>query len=81
MRSVALQVCHLLMVSSNCRPGSAHFQAASAISRQSWRAERRSTTSPVVRVVVSQTASFITASMNLSVTRTELFAFWPETVR
>ncbi len=81
MRSVALQVCHLLMVSSNCRPGSAHCHAAWAISRHNSRAEKRSITSPVVRVVVCQTASFCTASMNLSVTRTELLAFWPETVR
>ncbi len=81
MRSVCLQVCHLLMVSSNCRPGSAHCHAACAISRHSSRAESRSTTSPPVRVVVSQTASFCTASTKLSLMRTELLAFWPETVR
>ncbi len=81
MRSVSLQVCQRLMVSSNCRPGSAHFQAASAISFHSSRAASRSTTSPVVRAVVSQTEFFSTASMNRSEMRTELLAFWPLTVR
>src|SRR5665213_332670 len=38
MRSVLDDVCHLLIVVSNCRPGSAHSQAARAIWRQRSRA-------------------------------------------
>ena len=38
MRSVFDEVCHLLIVVSNCSPGSAHSQAARAMSRQSSRA-------------------------------------------
>ena len=41
MRPPAGQVCHSLMVVSNCTPGSAQAQAASAISRHSWRARTR----------------------------------------
>ncbi len=76
MRPWSGAVCHRLIVVSNCRPGSAHSQAASAISRQSWRALTVRTTSPVVTAVKFQSASSTTACMNSSVTRTELLAFW-----
>ena len=38
MRAVFLLVCHLLMVVSNCRPGSPHSHVASAILRMMSRA-------------------------------------------
>ena len=81
IRSVAFDVCHFWIVSSYWTPGSAHCQAASAISRHSSRARNVSDGCPVVRMVVCQEPSFTTASMKTSVTRTELFEFWPETVR
>src|SRR5919197_6405256 len=69
-------VCHLLIVVSYWTPGSAHCQAASAMSRRIFRAFTVSTTEPSVRAVRFQSPSFSQASMNASVTRTELFAFW-----
>src|SRR6201997_5044581 len=70
-------VCQLLMVVSYCTPGSAHLQAASAISRISSRACTGSPIgSPVVRAISCQSPSSSTARMNSSVTRTELLAFW-----
>jgi hypothetical protein len=80
MRSVALQVCHFWMVSSNCTPGSAHTQAASAMSCHSFRAWNVSYTAPVVRSRVCHVPSFSTASMNASGMRTLLFEFCPATV-
>src|SRR5579863_5202137 len=47
MREVFLQGCHLLMVVSNCMPGSPHCQVASAMSRMSSRAMVRSFFSPL----------------------------------
>src|SRR5215208_2100114 len=77
MRPEFGDVCHWLIVVSYWTPGSAHRQAASAISRMSSRAGTGSPTgSPVVRAVRCQSSSFSTARMNSSVTRTELFAFW-----
>src|SRR5438105_7688636 len=76
IRPVFGSVCHELIVVSYCTPGSAHCQAASAISRSSLRAFTDSTTVPSVRAVRFQSASTSAASMNASVTRTELFAFW-----
>src|SRR5262245_47863993 len=76
IRSVALQVCQRWMVSSYWTPGSAHFQADSAISRHSSRARCVSYTLPVVRNTVCHEPSFTTPSMNVSETRTELFEFW-----
>ena len=76
IRPVFGQVCHALIVVSYWTPGSAQRQAASAMSRSSFRAETVSTTAPSVRAVRFHSASFSTASMKLSVTRTELFAFW-----
>ena len=57
-------------------PGSAHFQAASAIWRIRSRARTVFTVEPSVRAVRSHSPSSTTARMNSSVTRTELFAFW-----
>src|ERR1019366_6339085 len=55
MGAVALEVCHLLMVVSNCMPGSPHCHAASAISFMTSRARYTLATSPVLmwRVVQS----------------------------
>src|SRR5712691_10339737 len=63
IRDVFGSVCQLLIVVSYWTPGSAHCQAAS-------------TTAPLVRAVRFQSPSVSTASMNASVTRTELLAFW-----
>src|SRR4051794_16435284 len=77
MRPEFGDVCHWLIVVSYCTPGSAHCQAASAISRISSRAGIGSPTgSPVWRAIRCQSWSFSTACMNSSVTRTELLAFW-----
>src|SRR5438552_4744641 len=76
IRDVFGSVCQLLIVVSYCTPGSAHCHAASARSSSSFRALIVSTTVPSVRAVRFQSASASTASMNASVTRTELFAFW-----
>ena len=76
MRPVFGSVCHELIVVSYCTPGSAHFHAASAMSRSSLRAGIVSTIEPSVRAVRCQSASFSAACMNASETRTELFAFW-----
>src|ERR671935_2441150 len=76
MRPVFGHVCHELIVVSYCTPGSAHCHAASAMSRRSFRAFTVSTTEPSVRAVRFQSASASQASMNASVRRTELLAFW-----
>src|SRR4051794_37193809 len=83
MRPEFGQVCQSLIVVSYCTPGSAHCHAASEI----WRSRSRASTdfmtrsSPVSgsrsdRAIRSQSSFFSAAFMNLSVTRTELFAFW-----
>src|SRR6201984_3343951 len=69
-------VCQSLIVSSYWMPGSAHSQAACAMSRISLRASIRSTTSPVRRASRSNPLPSSTACMNSSETRTELLAFW-----
>src|SRR5262245_7361558 len=69
-------VCQSLIVSSYCRPGSAHSQAAWAMLRNSSRARTVSSTSPVVRARSPKSLPLSTARMNSSDTRTELFAFW-----
>src|SRR5262245_60180938 len=74
------QVCQSLTVVWYCRPGSAHCQAASAIFSQRSRALTVLWTLPSVRRVSFHSASVSTARKNSSVTRTELFEFWPETV-
>src|SRR5205085_10275342 len=76
IRPVFGSVCHLLIVESYWTPGSAHSHAAAAIWRRSSRALVVSTTVPSVRAVRFQSAPRAAASMNASVTRTELFAFW-----
>jgi hypothetical protein len=76
MRPVVCAVCHLLIVVSNCRPGSAHSHEAWAIWRHRSRARMVLTTSPSVTAFSAQSASSTTACMNSSVTRTELLAFW-----
>src|SRR6478752_7382146 len=71
------QVCHWLIVVSYWTPGSAQRHAASEISRISSRAGMASPVgSPVVRATRLQSSPASTASMNSSVTRTELLAFW-----
>src|SRR5215218_8334835 len=77
MRPEFGHVCHWLIVVSYCTPGSAQRHAASAISFISARASSASPIGlPVVREVSSHASPASTARMNLSVTRTELFAFW-----
>src|SRR3954471_16428751 len=76
IRPVSGLVCQSLMVSSYCRPGSAHSHAATAILRHSWRASTVSMTSPVDRARSPNSVPCSTARMNSSVTRTELLAFW-----
>src|SRR6187401_676082 len=70
------QVCHSLIVVSYWTPGSAQRQAASAIWSSRSRALTRSTTAPSTRAVSSHSSPRSARSMNSSVTRTELFAFW-----
>ena len=76
MRPEAGQVCQSLMVVSNCIPGSPHCHVASAISRRSSRARVVSRVSPDDTPRRDHSASSVAASMNPSVARTELFAFW-----
>src|SRR5438270_184863 len=76
IRAVFFDVCQRLIVVSNWSPGSPHCHVAVAISRISSRAEYRSFFSPVFTERVHHSRSSTTASMNSSVTRTELFAFW-----
>src|ERR1700761_1760730 len=76
IRPVTGAVCQRLMVVSYCRPGSAHSQAEWAIWRNRSRAGTVRMTLPSVRAINCQSRPSITASMNSSVTRTELLAFW-----
>src|SRR6476661_10611671 len=69
-------VCQSLMVSSYCRPGSAHSQAALAILWNRSRASTVSITSWVLRARSPNSVPSSTARMNSSLTRTELLAFW-----
>src|SRR5207237_957712 len=83
------QVCHSLIVVSNCTPGSAQAQAALVI--WSHRSRARSVLrgfgarfsalafSFSVRQYRCHEPSFKTASMNPLLMRTELLLFWPET--
>src|SRR5437016_11639858 len=74
------QVCHWLIVSSNCTPGSAQRQAANAIWSHNSRALSVLATFPLVRLVSAHPPSSSTALKNRFGTRTELFEFCPETV-
>src|SRR3954467_1799837 len=76
IRPVSGLVCQSLIVSSYCRPGSAHSRAAVEILRNSSRASTVSMTSPVLRERSPKSVPSSTARMNSSVTRTELLAFW-----
>ena len=76
IRPVAAAVFQALMVSSNCTPGSAHSQAASATWRRIDRAPTVAATEPSVRAVSSQSAPSTAACMKSSLSRTELLAFW-----
>src|SRR3954447_3019357 len=76
MRPEFGQVCHSLIVVSYWTPGSAQRQAASAIWPSRSRASTRSTTEPSTRAVSSHSSPRSARSMNSSVTRTELLAFW-----
>jgi len=76
MRPAACAVCHLLIVVSNCRPGSAHSHDAVAICRHRSRAFIVRMVRPSLTAFKSQSRSSLTACMNSSVTRTELLAFW-----
>src|SRR6516164_3575596 len=76
IRPVALHVCHLLMVVSNCMPGSPHCHADAAIFPMRSRARYVLTASPFVTFLVVHSLSSATARMKSSPTRTLLFAFW-----
>src|SRR6478735_7311106 len=76
IRPVSGLVCQSLMVSSYCRPGSAHSHAAWLILRNRSRASTVSMTSPVLRARSPNDVPSSTARMNSSLTRTELLAFW-----
>src|SRR6188472_816892 len=76
IRPVSGLVCQSLMVSSYCRPGSAHSHAAWLIFLNSSRASTVSMTSPVPRARRPNSVPSSTARMNSSLTRTELLAFW-----
>src|ERR1700744_2279698 len=76
MRAVFFEVCQRLMVESYCMPGSPHCQVASAIFFMMSRAFKVFPGGPALTVWVVKSASFSTARMNSSVTRTELLAFW-----
>src|SRR6476659_3042634 len=76
IRPVSGLVCQSLIVSSYCRPGSAHSHAAWLILRNRSRASTSSITSPVLRPRSPNVVPSSTARMNSSLTRTELLAFW-----
>src|SRR3954470_1737235 len=76
IRPVSGLVCQSLMVSSYCRPGSAHSHAAWLILGNSSRASTVSITSCVLRERRPNSVPSSTARMNSSETRTELLAFW-----
>src|SRR4029078_13074561 len=76
------QVCQSLTVVWYCRPGSAEAQAAWPIfSHRSFAFTVWEILPGLGGQVRSQVALDPTALRNSSVTRTELFEFWPETVR
>src|ERR1700730_9032133 len=75
------QVCQSLIVVWYCRPGSAEAQAARPILSQRSRAFITLCALPSSRRVKVQSRPSSAARRNVSLTRTELFEFWPETVR
>src|ERR1041385_2529248 len=76
MRAVFGQGCQSLTVVSNCMPGSPHTHADSDILRIRSRALYVPMTFLSTTARVCQSASFSTARMKSSVTRTEWLAFW-----
>src|SRR3989344_4942790 len=74
------QVCHLFMTVSNCIPGSAQFQVASAMRRIKSLALTLSAVSPVLTILRSHQSSASTARMNSSEARTGVVAFWKKTL-
>ncbi len=72
-------VCQRLMLSWYWIPGSPQTQAASAILLRRYRALTVCTACPSITAWVVQSASFSTAAMNSSVTRTLLLEFWKKT--
>src|SRR6185437_894900 len=79
MSPPAGQVCQSLTVVWNWMPGSAQAQAAYEIFSHRSRAFTVLTILPLLRAVRFHSPSSATACRNASVTRTELFEFWPET--
>ena len=75
MRPPSGQVCHSLMVVSYCTPGSAHAQAAKAISCHNFSVEIDLITSPLIRPIKSQFPPVSNALKNEFGIRTELFEF------
>src|ERR671911_686004 len=69
-------VCHSLIVVSYWTPGSAQRQAASASWLRRSRASTSSFAASSLRAVSSHSSPRSARSMNSSVTRTELLAFW-----
>ena len=69
------EVCHSFIVVSYWTPGSAHFQAASAILFQRSLALTLLITDPSVLAIRSQSPSSSTALTKSAGTRTELFEF------
>src|SRR4051812_7096941 len=76
IRAVFFEVCHLLMVVSNCMPGSPQRQVASAMRPSRSRASNFSQDLRSRTLRVQNSSPRSTACMNSSVTRTELLAFW-----
>src|SRR2546423_13421366 len=75
------QVCHWLIVSSYCTPGSAQRHAAKAICSHSSRAFIVLETLPLVRQVRCQSPSSSRALKKRLGMRTELLEFCPLTVK
>ena len=76
IRPVFGSVCQELIVVSYWTPGSAHARRPRRSRAAASRASTVSTTVPSVRAVRFHSVALDAASMNASVTRTELFAFW-----
>src|SRR3954454_199880 len=74
------QVCHWLIVSSYCTPGSAQRQAANEICSHNSRALSFLVILPLVLPNSGHSPSSSTALKNRLGIRTELFEFCPETV-
>src|ERR1700710_1007934 len=75
------QVCHSLIVVSNCTPGSAQAHAAKAISSHNFCEGTDLIALPVILLISSQGFSSFKALKKLLEIRTELLEFCPETVR